>query len=236
MSSNGDDSELKINETPASANSTSESNGENANANLSKMFVNNNGTSEKNGENANANNNATSESNGENANANNNATSENNGENENTPKQEEYESKQPSQTMEDEDEDEVNFFIGDRIGINSKKYGKLIIGRIYYFADDLIRIIPDESSDTLYDFPIINGAFDPDLEVIPVDNDGTMIAFYEEGGRVGFVEFRGFRTGQILEAIDKNKVTIGTYEIISISYFGTCILSCNDTIANLSIN
>jgi len=133
----------------------------------------------------------------------------------NTNKGEDTDNEQNTNQLLSSEEDVQELFIGDRIGINTKKYGE-ITGRIYYFTEDLIRIMPDGASDILYDFPIINGEFDSALELI-ADADGNEISFYEKGPRVGFVELRGFRVGQILEAINVEGINIGAYEIININ-------------------
>ncbi len=73
--------------------------------------------------------------------------------------------------LEAELEFDVNLFpqLGDRIIIDSNKYGR-IVGKIYYRDYDYIKIMPDGVSDRLYTFPLIqsddNGEeFDEELGV-----------------------------------------------------------------------
>lgn len=106
--------------------------------------------------------------------------------------------------IDEENKEEQSIGVGDKIGIQSKKYGT-ISGRIYYISDDLIRIIPDGASDVLYDFPIVDGELEED------------ITFYEKGPRISFIELQGFRTGQEVEAIDATRNVIGTYEITNVN-------------------
>jgi hypothetical protein len=62
-------------------------------------------------------------------------------------------------------EEELSFELGDRILIAGGRYDGLR-GRIYYIdTESLIRILPDGVSDRLVELPIIDGDFDPDLNI-----------------------------------------------------------------------
>ncbi len=60
------------------------------------------------------------------------------------------------------DEQEFVFELGDTVALNTARYG-VVIGKIYYRDGDLIRILPQGVSDRLYDFPLVDGEFSPEL-------------------------------------------------------------------------
>lgn len=56
--------------------------------------------------------------------------------------------------------------------------------------------MPDGVSDRLYDFPLIDGGFDPDLGITDV--------VVEKGPRTSFIELQGFRADQTLDVFTAN--------------------------------
>ena len=113
--------------------------------------------------------------------------------------------------------DDDALYIGDKITINSKKYGK-VTGHIYYLNEnEMIRVMPLGLSSVLIDFPIINGEFDPDIGIL-TDEDGNLdIARNKKGPRVGFVALRSFREGQTLEALTKTGEKVAEYTITEVT-------------------
>ena len=113
-------------------------------------------------------------------------------------------------------EEEALLFIGDRIGINSLKNGK-IIGHIYFLNDNMMRIMPDGTTNILIDFPIVNGEFDPDLGILTDSSGDLDITRYEKGPRVGFIKLHSFRVDQVLNAITADGKQVGKYTITDIN-------------------
>jgi hypothetical protein len=112
--------------------------------------------------------------------------------------------------------DDDMLFIGDRITINTRKYGKTT-GTIYYLnTNNMLKIMPDGTSNILISFPLIDGEFDPELEVLK-DSEGDIdITRHEKGPHKGFVVWQSFRVDQILEGIKGGNPT-GKYKIVSIN-------------------
>lgn len=84
--------------------------------------------------------------------------------------------------------------LGDRIlimgGIGSKLH--FTRGRVYYRDADLIRILPDGTSDQVVDMPLVEGAPDPDLKV-------EEIAILEKRKLEAFVQQMDFQPEQLVE-------------------------------------
>ena len=148
---------------------------------------------------------------------------------EKVPEEDIVESEVPSQEQEapppaNEDitaspEEEIDdvLFIGDRITINSERYGKTT-GTIYYLnTNDALRLMPDGTSSLLIDFPFVNEEFDPELKIY-TDSDGTLdITRHEKGPHTSFVKLHGFRVDQILDGIKSNGTPVGKYKIVNIN-------------------
>lgn len=106
-------------------------------------------------------------------------------------------------------EGDDTFYLGDRIEIQSKKYGP-VKGRIYFFdGESMLRVLPEGVSDRVYDFPIEDGGWAPELGV-------TDVAFFP-GPRTSFKEFQGFRKDQQIQTFKANGEPAGTFRIISVS-------------------
>jgi hypothetical protein len=118
------------------------------------------------------------------------------------------------QEEENAEASEDGIFLGDRFTIISKPYGK-ITGRIYYLnPESMIRIMPDGVSNKVYDFPLIDGDWAPELEIIEEDQ----VERVETGPRppVGFVELNGFSVGQRLITFTPDGQPGPKYEITAV--------------------
>ena len=115
----------------------------------------------------------------------------------------------PQEQADDEAEADTALYLGRRLEIVFGPANTKIIGRIYYISENLIRIMPDGASDRLYNFPLVDGGFDPDLGVSEI-NIGDKVP------QQAFVAWQGFRKDQLLLALNENGELIGTYEVISI--------------------
>lgn len=73
-------------------------------------------------------------------------------------------------------------------------------GKIYYISDELIRIMPFGVSNRLIDIPIIDGAFDSELEI------GDDDLKYEKGTAHSFVALQDLHVGQMIEAFKDGKL------------------------------
>jgi len=99
--------------------------------------------------------------------------------------------------------------LGDRVWIESKKYGR-IIGRVYFREPDLIRIMPDGISNKLYDYPRIfndeEDRFDDDL--------GVEVSYVLEKAKFpSWVEQQDLQVGQKFDALTADGDFVTTYKI-----------------------
>ncbi len=107
------------------------------------------------------------------------------------------------------DEAEFVFELGDTVALNTARYG-VVIGKIYYRDGDLIRILPQGVSDRLYDFPLIDGEFNPELGF----KDARWIS---KNPLPTFVEQQDLQAGQFFETFTSNGEPGGTFKIKSIN-------------------
>uniref|UniRef100_A0A6C0HE11 Uncharacterized protein n=1 Tax=viral metagenome TaxID=1070528 RepID=A0A6C0HE11_9ZZZZ len=128
----------------------------------------------------------------------------------------EKEQEQEQEPQKEEENDNESLYLGDRISINTTKYGK-VTGTIYYVNNDLLKILPDGVSDRLYNFPLQDGEFDPDLGILSDSNGEPDIILLTKGHQLGFIDTHSFRVGQVLDGIDNTGETIARYEIIQIN-------------------
>lgn len=126
-----------------------------------------------------------------------------------------------------EDEDFV-FELGDTVAINTARYG-VVIGRIYYRDGDLIRILPQGVSDRLYDFPLVDGEFTPELGF----KDARWIS---KNPLVTFVEQQDLQAGQYFETFTANGEPSGTFKIISINVDDDEIVAEDESGAQTEVN
>ena len=103
--------------------------------------------------------------------------------------------------------------LGDRIMIDSAKYGGQTIGTVYYRSLDLIRVKPDGVSNSLRSF---------DLEQIDdeekyKEEDGVRAVYVlEKRSFESFVEQQDFRVNQVISTFDSNGDLYKTYKIIQV--------------------
>lgn len=101
--------------------------------------------------------------------------------------------------------------LGDRVIIDSKKYGR-VVGTIYYRDGLLIRVMPDGAPDVLYDFPrIYTDEEDKFADELGVEQS------YILGKRksLSFVEQQTLQEGQIFETI-RDRNIVETYKNVKI--------------------
>ena len=101
----------------------------------------------------------------------------------------------------------AELMLGDRGLIESTRYGRTL-GRIFYIDEKLIRILPDGVSDRLYDFPIVNGEFAPELGVTSTE--------FEEGPRTSFVNFTGLRAKSSIDTFSADGKPVGIFQIVEV--------------------
>jgi len=95
-------------------------------------------------------------------------------------------------SQEGEDSQDILHF-GNLIGVHSTKYG-YTKGRVIYRSADMVRIMPDETSNSAVEFPWDEegNQFSPDLGVSKVE-------IFEENSSTYYVDFLGVRPGEQLE-------------------------------------
>ena len=99
--------------------------------------------------------------------------------------------------------------LGDRVVINSKKYGKTV-GMVYYRSLEMIRIKPDGVSNMLHSFEVEQ----VDGEEIYNDEDGVSLAvIIEKRIYESFVEQQDFRVGQTIDTFDHDGAAANSYII-----------------------
>jgi hypothetical protein len=102
--------------------------------------------------------------------------------------------------------------LGDRVWIESTKYGR-IIGRVYFREPDLIRVMPDGITNKLYDYPRIfndeEDRFDDDLGV-------TISYVLEKAKFPTWVEQQDLQVGQKFDALTADGELVTSYRIQSI--------------------
>ena len=102
--------------------------------------------------------------------------------------------------------------LGDRILIDSKKYGRTI-GTVYYRSLEYIRIKPDGVSNTLHSFEV----YENDGEEVYKEEDGvTLACIIEKRIYQSFVEQQDFRIHQIVDTFDSNGDTYKTYKLTKV--------------------
>jgi hypothetical protein len=120
------------------------------------------------------------------------------------------------------DEEDLGIFLGDRVRIYSKKYGK-VEGYVYYLdMTRILRILPYGVSNMLYEFPLEQVGTDPDgdpeydfIEELGIEQVPELIG---KGPREGFAKWHNFQVGQELETINKKGEITITYLIKNVDY------------------
>jgi len=113
-------------------------------------------------------------------------------------------------------EDEYNplLFVqlGDRILVESKKYGRTI-GTVYYRSLEYIRIKPDGVSNALHTFEVEQTE---DEEVYKEEDGVTVVSIIEKRAFESFVEQQDFRINQIIDTFAADGSSYKTYKIIEV--------------------
>jgi hypothetical protein len=107
------------------------------------------------------------------------------------------------------EEEEINFQLGDRVYIAATGPLDGLRGRIYYLDETLLRILPDGTFHRLEDIPILDGDFDPALEI-------TNAYLLKKRAEPAFVVQHDFQVGYLAETIKENGEMGVTYKIKSI--------------------
>ena len=105
--------------------------------------------------------------------------------------------------------EEIEFQLGDRIYIAATGPLDGFRGRIYYLDDTLLRVLPDGTFHRLESIPIVDGDFDPALNI-------TDVYLLKKRGSPEFVVQHDFQVGYLLETIKENGEMGITYKIKSI--------------------
>lgn len=102
--------------------------------------------------------------------------------------------------------------LGDRVVIDSKKYGRTI-GTVYYRSLDLISVKPDGVSNTLHYFEVEQ----TDDEEVYSEDDGVIAAYVIEKRRFdGFVEQQDFRINQIIDTFNASGEMYKSFTIVKV--------------------
>jgi hypothetical protein len=113
-----------------------------------------------------------------------------------------------------EDENSLLLFIqlGDRVIVDSKKYGRTL-GTVYYRSLEYIRVKPDGVSNTLHTFELEQ----TEEEELYKEEDGvSSIAVIEKRKFESFVEQQDFRVNQIIDTFTSEGESYKTYKIIEV--------------------
>ena len=111
-------------------------------------------------------------------------------------------------------EDDAMLFIqlGDRVVIDSKKYGRTI-GQVYHRSLDLISVKPDGVSNTLHDFELEQ----TDDEELYNEDDGVVAAYVIEKRKFeSFVEQQDFRINQLIDTFTSTGELYKSYKIVKV--------------------
>jgi hypothetical protein len=102
--------------------------------------------------------------------------------------------------------------LGDRVVIDSKKYGRTI-GTVYYRSLELISVKPDGVSNRLHDFEVEQ----TDDEELYKEEDGVTAAYVIEKRKFeSFVEQQDFRINQIIDTFSSSGELYKSYKILKV--------------------
>ena len=98
-------------------------------------------------------------------------------------------------------------------------------GKVYFVNDELIRIMPMGVSNRLIDIPIVDGDFDPSLDI----GDGDINYIKATLKPPSFVNLQNFRAGQLIEAFKDGKL-VNKYilNLVNESEDSTILVDSND--------
>jgi hypothetical protein len=102
--------------------------------------------------------------------------------------------------------------LGDRVVIDSRKYGRTI-GTVYYRSLERISVKPDGVSNTLHDFELEQ----TDEEELYKEEDGVTAAYVIEKRKFeSFVEQQDFRINQVIDTFDSSGELYKSYNIVKV--------------------
>jgi hypothetical protein len=102
----------------------------------------------------------------------------------------------PEEEAENDEAEEEGFGLGDRIRITTRA-GETT-GTVYHYSETLLRIMPDGLTNLVVDFPIVDGDFDPELNI------AAPVKILSRGPDTSFVAWQGYRVGQVLNTFKKD--------------------------------
>lgn len=112
----------------------------------------------------------------------------------------------------DDDESMLIIQLGDRVIIDSKKYGRTI-GTVYYRSLERISVKPDGVSNMLHDFGVEDTE---DAEVFDEDDGVTSTVVIRKRKFESFVEQQDFRVNQIIDTFDSSGNLYKSYKILKV--------------------
>jgi hypothetical protein len=121
----------------------------------------------------------------------------------------------------------VTIELGDEFIILSTKYIKTQ-GIVYYRDDQLVRIRPVGAPDRLYDFPLIDNKFDPELGV-------SKYLLVKKAIFAGFVEQHDLRKGQSVSTFTADGEPAGNYTITAVDPDSDSAIFTDETGAELEV-
>ncbi len=107
-----------------------------------------------------------------------------------------------------EEEEPYVFELGDTVTIKSKYYGT-VRGKVYYRDADLIRILPEDAGNRLYNYALVDGEFDPSLKVRKYMWESKAVID-------GFVKQQDLHAGQLIETFSEDGEPTGDYTITEV--------------------
>lgn len=126
------------------------------------------------------------------------------------------------------DVEDYVFELGDKVAINTARFGA-VRGRIYYRDADLIRIMPDGVSDRLYDYPLKDESFVPELGFKTAE-------WISKATLDGFVNQQDLQAGQFFETFTADGEIGPTFRIDSVNVDDDSIVVIDDTGAETPID
>jgi hypothetical protein len=112
----------------------------------------------------------------------------------------------------DDDEAMLIIQLGDRVVIDSKKYGRTI-GTVYYRSLELISVKPDGVSNMLHDFPVEDTE---EAEVFNEEEGVTSTYIIKKRKFESFVEQQDFRVNQIIDTFNSSGELYKSYKVLKV--------------------
>lgn len=105
--------------------------------------------------------------------------------------------------------------LGDRVVIDSTRYGRSV-GRVYYRSHDIITIKPDNVSNIIQPFEMEEMEEVDDEEVFKKEYGVASAMVVEKRIYESFVEQQDFRVGQIIDTFDTSGTPVNSYTITAV--------------------